>query len=121
MGIKQISLAALCLYATTSQCFSHTTGNQIQNQCQNAERLFNQSQGDERDFYNSGFCTGFIDGFLDLGPLLDKQLRFCSDPEVTIEQANHVLLKYLNEHPERTHENAYRLALQAFKEAWPCN
>ena len=41
--------------------------------------------------------------------------------EVTAEQATRVLLKYMDAHPEETHERAEPLAVAAFRTAWPCN
>src|SRR5215467_2096929 len=122
MGIKQVYFASLCLFATTSQCFSQFTGNQIQSQCQSALHLLTNGHGhDTEDFFNSGFCTGFIRGVLDLAPILEERYRFFRPREVTAEQGMLVLLKYLNENPQITHQPSEKLTMDAFKAAWPCH
>lgn len=44
----------------------------------------------------------------------------CFPGNVTAGQAQSVMVKYLQENPERRHEDAYLIAYWAFASAWPC-
>ena len=119
MGIKQVCFAALCIVvASVGQCLAQATGNQIREGCQIG--LQDDHSITLIDARKSGFCLGFVDAIIILGNELAEPDRFCLPKGVTLEQAIHVLLKYLNEHPDLTHEDAVTLALWAFKAAWPC-
>ena len=114
--------AALCiLTATTSPSHSAPlTGNDIRADCQVALSTYQEPTG-ASSAYKLGFCSGFVIAVLDLGSLLDDTISFCQPSEVTPEQATRVLLKYMDAHPEETHERAEPLAVAAFRTAWPCN
>jgi Rap1a immunity proteins len=66
-----------------------------------------------------GICVGYVKAVLDLGTRLGDANRFCPAAEVTTGQAVHVLMKYLNDHPEATHQTAANLALAAFRSHGP--
>jgi hypothetical protein len=94
------------------------TGNQVRTRCRSALRIEqDRSRGPNYDY---GFCVGFIVGVLDLGSWLDNQYEFCRPDDKTVEQGARVLLKYMDAHPESTHEKATTLAVAAFRTAWPC-
>jgi len=128
MGNTRAYFIALCIVVgTVGQCFAQITGNEIQEGCQiglnytvNSARLISSV-----DAGKAGFCLGFTQAILSLGGGggggLAGPNRFCLPDEATMGQAIHVLLKYLNEHPQLTHEDAMTLALRAFKAAWPCH
>jgi hypothetical protein len=114
--------ATLCiLTATTSHSHSAPlTGNDIRADCQAALSTY-QEPTSPASSYKFGFCSGFVIAVLDLGSLLDDTISFCHPSEVTQEQAIRALLKYMDAHPEETHERAEPLAVAAFRTAWPCN
>ena len=87
------------------------------------------------------FCTGYILGLVegikwgsvvsvmasgaeletsDLNALSDVLLAYCSPPEAELRQHRDVVVNYLLAHPERRHESARALALDAFRDAFPC-
>ena len=116
--------AALCIL-TTATSRSHSaplTGNDIRADCQLSLSTYHEPRGaSPASDYKLGFCSGFVIAVLDLGSLLDDTVSFCQPSEVTAEQATRVLLKYMDAHPEETHERAEPLAVAAFRTAWPCN
>jgi len=62
-----------------------------------------------------GFCYGYILG------VDDASGRQHCRPEGTILVQNvRVVVKWVKDHPERLHERADRLILQAFNNAFPC-
>lgn len=88
------------------------------------------------------FCTGYILGLVegikwgsvvsvmdsgaeletaDLNGLSDVLLGYCNPAEVELRQHRDIVVNYLLAHPERRHETARGLALDAFREAFPCS
>jgi hypothetical protein len=72
-------------------------------------------------------CLGRSDGYLQGWQRGDLKTQtklinsgVCLPVEATDEQLGTVLLKYLNDHPNRLHENASKLTITAFKQAFPC-
>jgi Ssp1 endopeptidase immunity protein Rap1a len=47
-------------------------------------------------------------------------MAFKAPPTSTPEQAIRIIMRFIDAHPERTHELFYVLAVQALMEAWPC-
>jgi hypothetical protein len=68
----------------------------------------------------SGLCAGIIETLGWAGGLLREEDRFCSPPISTKGQHREVVLRYLENHPERLHLPFKRLALDALRKAWPC-
>lgn len=87
------------------------------------------------------FCTGYILGIVegikwgasvtviasgteldtaDLNGLTDFMLGYCNPPEAELRQHLDIVVNFLVAHPERRHESARGLALDAFREAFPC-
>ena len=119
MGNIKAYFIALCIVvATVGQCFAVYTGNEVREECSINVHNPNSTS---MDAYKGGFCNGFLWGVFQLGSDLAEPGRFCRPDDANLEQAFLVLLKYLDEHPELTHESAVRLSLRAFKEAWPCH
>jgi hypothetical protein len=55
------------------------------------------------------------------GQLLPEPYRFCSPDGATFLQAERVVVRYLEIHPEKLQMNFQRLATAALREAWPCS
>jgi hypothetical protein len=118
---KAYFIALWIVVGTAGQCFADTTGNEIREMCQISLHHSDRPNMNSNDGAKAGFCLGFTEAIITLGDGLAEPGRFCHPNGVTIGQAYRVLLKYLDEHPERTNERAVLLALLAFKEAWPCH
>jgi len=114
---------------------SHTAfcdGNELLSQCNTAIAMLNDAKGssDPTNTAHMGFCFGLMNGVMDLNRFYQNLydqieykgiLLFCI-PESGIDnsQAARIVIKYLNEHPERLHEHTMRLVFTAFVEAFPC-
>jgi hypothetical protein len=66
------------------------------------------------DVYRLGLCVGTLNG------LNWSFMLFCPPDPHTSEQMVRVVLNYVEQHPERIHENFEVLAIQALQLAWPC-
>ncbi|WP_156438202.1 Rap1a/Tai family immunity protein [Bradyrhizobium valentinum] len=64
-----------------------------------------------------GLCMGTIDGIFYVDP------RICPPSKgnkVSLGQIARVVVRYIDNHPARMHEDFKRLALEAIRDAWPC-
>jgi hypothetical protein len=52
---------------------------------------------------------------------LGRFVGACRPDSATLEQAARVVVQFLDQHPARTNENFEVLAVEAMREAWPCN
>ena len=67
------------------------------------------------DLFPAGFCMGLVGGISYAGrPLI------CVPYGVTYTQLTQVVVRYLDQRPERTHEDFKLLASEALANAWPC-
>ena len=65
-------------------------------------------------WYQAGLCAGYVNGVWDVSD------KICTPKGSTLGQAIRVVLKYLNDHPERLHEHMAELVVDALRAAWPC-
>jgi hypothetical protein len=73
--------------------------------------------GDQGDAFINGGCAGIIAGLMYLG----RSVGVCAPESASPEQAARVVVKYLDQNPARTNENFKYLAIEAMRDAWPCN
>ena len=97
-------LVIMLLVPTQALCF-YKTGNDIYASC--------SSPSATREF---GLCIGYVAGLADA--FLEEK-AFCPPTGVTIIQLKDVLVKYLQNNPEKRHMGASE-ALLAFDQAFPC-
>lgn len=72
--------------------------------------------------YEAGYCYGLIDGVVQLGNSLPRAFpTHCFPSGVTYGQLVKVVMKYLEEHPEKLNGSATLLIAQALHEAFPCH
>jgi hypothetical protein len=95
-----------------------TTGNELRDICQIAAR--NSPQGN-LELAKATNCQGFVEAVVLVGRHMREADRFCPPDGVTVGQAINVLVKYLNENADKTHQGGEVLAIAAFGKAWPCN
>jgi Rap1a immunity proteins len=65
----------------------------------------------------SGACYGFIKAVKQLGEIGGQ---FCPSDTITYGQEQKIVLKYLNDHPEKLHLPSTFLVREAFRGAFPC-
>jgi len=81
------------------------TGNNLKTECGNPNSLFERS-----------LCLGYIQGVADVF----KDTSICFPKGVTPGQMESIVIKYLNEYPDRLHYSADSLVLDALGKAFPC-
>jgi hypothetical protein len=70
-----------------------------------------------------GECVGILEGLSMLAPYLDPAhlaSRSCVPDDATFGQLTTVVVRWLDQHPQRWHEDFRSLALLALHDAWPC-
>ena len=96
---------------------AYSTGKDLQEWCTAA--LDKQSQSGAR----AGLCLGFLDAFRQLSRMLasppNTKLE-CLPAGVGQEQFIRVILKYVDQHPEKLHLPAAQIVYDAANEAFPC-
>jgi hypothetical protein len=66
--------------------------------------------------FASGYCVGIVRVIVNLGPIFGV----CPPPTAPAGQAVRVVVAYINQNPARMHEAFELLAIEAFRNAWPC-
>ena len=76
----------------------------------------------DKSAFSSGLCLGYVNGIADAmmtgSGILGR--RACLPLPVTTEQAQAVVTRYLEQHPEARHHPAASSAAAALEEAFPC-
>lgn len=101
-------------------------GNMLLNEC-SFELKDNIPNSDSVGLAHRAFCIGYLSGVKNLGSLYaawiqgtQKKPLFCTPYEVTTGQIIRVVVKFLNDHPERLHEHALFMVVDAMGQAFPC-
>lgn len=103
--MKKIVLAVLMAFTVNAQAIgTYFNGNQF---LEASESLKN------------GYVMGVVDAHAILSPVL-KQSVFCEPNSATAGQLTAVVMKYLNNNPEKRHLAASRIVMVSLLEAFPC-
>ena len=74
-----------------------------------------------REPFRQGECVGLIEGLvINASDLPFAGSRSCAPENVTVAQLTAVVVRWLDQHPQRWHEDFRALALFALHDAWPC-
>jgi Rap1a immunity proteins len=68
----------------------------------------------------ASYCNGVIYALASVSDLLSNPMKRSCVPAISTEQTMRVVVKFLDDHPERLHENFVQLALEVFHRTWPC-
>ena|SRR5215469_14594732 len=121
-------LTACCCWAQASN-----DGNRLLHNCGEALRAYDTNHVINENTVEIGWCTGYVGGFTDGFDLRAEvesktyaeyqtlhSMYICFPDHSTLEQDIRVLVKWLNDHPERLQENASTLVFSALRAAYPC-
>lgn len=122
---KLALLLFLGFLVTGSSLFAeetYTTGNQLKPACAAHTAVTPPDRGEA---LKAGVCIGFIDGWLQLAmmlkpPLVSQEL-FCPPKGVTNQQVIDIVVKYMNDHPEKLHQPAAQILYDAISDSFPCS
>jgi hypothetical protein len=93
------------------------TGPDAQKYCQ----LFvGGSFRDNGEARSAGSCEGMIETAMLFAPNLPADVRGCPPSQGSTLESAKVLLRYLENNPDRLNEAGITLAIESFRDAWPC-
>src|ERR1700751_4957156 len=93
------------------------SGTDAQKSC---ELLVQDSFRDNGEARSAGSCEGMIETAMLFAPNLPADVRGCPPAQGSTLESVKVLLRYLEKNPDRLNEAGITLAIEAFRDAWPC-
>jgi hypothetical protein len=84
------------------------------------ELLVQGSFHDYGEARSAGACEGMMQAAVYFSPDLLPEVRACPPPQGNILESARVLLRYLEQNPDRVDAPGITLAFEAFRDAWPC-
>jgi Rap1a immunity proteins len=114
-----IVAASLALSAIgTASATVVDTGADAQKYCR---ALVEGSFSDSDEARSAGACEGMIETATIFSPNLPAELRACPPAQGSTLASVKVLLQYLDRNPDRLSEAGITLAIEALRDAWPCD
>ena len=92
-------------------------GAEAQKSC---ELLVQGSFRDQGEARSAGSCEGMIETAMLFSPNLPANVRACPPAQGSVLESAKVLLRYLDNNPERLNQPGITIAIEAFRDAWPC-
>jgi hypothetical protein len=119
MRVYIIAAATLAFFVTgNAKGTVVDTGADAQQYCQ----LFvGDSFRDNGEARSAGSCEGMIETAMLFSPNLPAEVRGCPPTQGSTLESAKVLLRYLEKNPDRLNEAGITLAIEAFRDAWPCH
>ena len=93
-------------------------GTDAQRSC---ELLVQDAFRDQGEARFAGSCEGMIETAMLFSPNLPADVRACPPAQGSILQSAKILLRYLDNNPDRVNEPGITIAIEAFRDAWPCH
>jgi hypothetical protein len=82
--------------------------------------LIDGSFGDTDAARAAGSCEGMIETAMVFSPNMPADSRACPPAQGSVQESAKVLLRYLDKNPDRLSEAGITLAIEALRDAWPC-
>jgi hypothetical protein len=82
--------------------------------------LIEGSFRDHDEARSAGACEGMVESAMVFAPNMPADVRGCPPPQGSVLESVKVLLRYLDNNPDRLEEAGITLAFEAFRDAWPC-
>jgi Rap1a immunity proteins len=93
-------------------------GTDAQRSC---ELFVQKSFHNQDEAQSAGACEGMIETAALFSPNLPADVRACPPAQGSILESAKVLLRYLDNNPDRVNEPGITIAVEAFRDAWPCH
>ncbi len=109
VGAELVALVLVSAAANAPATADWMSGNELKESC--------HSEGQ----YGRGACLGFtsaVAGIVDTETIYGW--RACIPDGVTRGQLRDIMVKFLDDHPEKLHHSAASLAARAYEEVFPC-
>jgi hypothetical protein len=112
-----LALFVIALFATPARAVDTADGNFLLGSCQISLRVMDNPsiRVDVYEAWRDGMCLGLIAGVAEASPLV------CYANGVTNGQSLRVVVKFLQDHPEKLNERDTTLIREALAQAFPCS
>lgn len=109
----------MALFTATARAQSTTDGNYLLGSCQISLRVIDNpditTTLSKYEIWRDGLCQGIVQGIGDVSPLA------CPTEGVKVMQEIRVVVKYLQDHPEKLNLRGSELISSALSQAFPCS
>ena len=114
MGMMRLVAVVLVVATMSSRAEAVKTlsGNELKKSCEVIGR-----ESKPRYWGSTGFCFGYVGGVMHM---MESVRSGCPPRGVTFRQASDVVMKWMNDHPEKLHLGGRVVVTHALGEAWPC-
>jgi hypothetical protein len=92
-------------------------GTDAQRSC---ELVVQNSFHNQDEARSAGACEGMIETAMLFSPNLPADIRACPPTQGSILQSAKVFLRYIDNNPDRVNEPGITIAIEAFRDTWPC-
>jgi hypothetical protein len=113
---KMVYLIFVFLLSTPLTTYAETDGNSLLKRCSNVV-LMADGKHTGVDEFEAGYCFGLISA---TAIMSTKGYGICAPVTATTLQMSKVVIKFLNENPDKLHMHDTFLVLMAMENAWPC-
>ncbi len=113
-----LAIAGVLTVAAPQLARADSSGNEVIESCRRVAQM--KKPRTDGDGLFMGECLGMVRTLVTTGSQYQTNMRFCAPGEATYLQATKVMVAWMDAHPQWLHELALILALDAFKETWPC-
>jgi Rap1a immunity proteins len=93
------------------------TGADAQRYC---KLLVEGSFRDNAEARSAGSCEGMLETAMFFSPNLPTEVRGCPPAQGSVLESAKVVLRYLDKNPDRLNQPGITVAIEAFRDAWPC-
>jgi hypothetical protein len=127
--MKKIFMMAFFILLNTSYVFAVSEGNDLLRECKIYIKWSNGNDLSKVESYEIGICKGVMEGVLVSNNLLkywvktnniETRYYYCIPEGISTSQLAKVVVKYLDEHPEKLHEHRGTLLAYTFMKYFPC-
>jgi hypothetical protein len=84
------------------------------------ELLVQNSFRGQDEARSAGACEGMIETAMVFSPNLPARVRACPPTQGSVLQSAKVFLRYVDNNPDRVNEPGITIAIEAFRDTWPC-
>jgi len=113
--LEVLMCVAVVPVQTMGQTTSHQDGNDLLPRCQQSVEAFDKNTlKDVHESFNAGFCLGLVQG------VAYASADVCRGQGVTFSQMERVVVKFLQDNPEKLTLSQSALVDMALSKAFPC-
>jgi hypothetical protein len=94
------------------------SGTDAQKACRS---LVNGTFHSDDDARSAGACEGMIETAMVFAPNMPADVRGCPPQQGSVLESAKIMLRYLDNNPGRLEDAGITVALEAFRDAWPCD